>query len=131
MDRVNYHGQSMAPFLQDGDVLLYEPLQRFQVGDIILFYDGDSKAITAHRCVKKELTGEILVKGDRNLYCDHFIDSHYIGRVVQVERGEKHLSIAKMVTKQRWIAFFSYYSLEKFSKIRRYICQGFIRIICF
>jgi signal peptidase I len=131
MDKINYQGKSMSPFLKKGDVLLYEPLQRFQIGDIVVFHDGDSKEITAHRCVKKDLSGDVVVKGDRNLNCDNFIHSHYIGRVVQVERAGKLLQLSRLATRQRWIAFFSFHSLQEFSKIRRYVSQALIQIICF
>lgn len=119
----------MSPCLHEGDVLHYEPLKSFSVGDIILFYDGESKEVVAHRCVKKDLKENIWVKGDRNLSFDNFLSSHYIGRVNKIQRKEEIIPLQQRSLRMQWVAFFSFYSSQRSLKIVRYLCQLLIRLI--
>ncbi len=119
----------MYPCLQEGDVLEYIVLASFGVGDIIIFYDGESKEITAHRCVRKE-GDRIWVKGDRAIYFDNFISSHYLGKVVKVIRAEEEIHIANQWN-QYLVAKLSWFSSDRYFKFIRYFAQGIIASLAF
>ena len=89
--RFRARGSSMRPFIQDGDILLVEPVREYRIraGDIVLF--GDRKgAVLAHRVIRinqRDGGTQFLVSGDANRATDGLIPlEHVLGRVVSLER---------------------------------------------
>jgi hypothetical protein len=89
------HGDSMNPFIQDGNILVTESLKNTSasIGDVIFFRrSGSDNAFTAHRLIKFDQRHCLLTKGDDLGYYDSPVTPDLIlGRVVQVERGRKRL----------------------------------------
>ena len=92
-----YHGRSMWPCFQDGDLLEFEPctLADIHVGDCVAYTSGDGKRV-AHRVVAKghALTtrgdalpdvDEAAVSGDRLV--GRIIRRHRLGRASRVKGG--------------------------------------------
>ena len=60
-------GTSMFPFSPPGTILFFEPSDRYQVGDVVLFESGGRDV--AHRVVKAT-AGRIVTWGDWNTFPD-------------------------------------------------------------
>jgi signal peptidase I len=84
-------GQSMVPFVQNGDVLHVTPNKRFRKGDVVL-YAADEQRLIAHRITaltsnKDTSSISYLIQGDNCFTPDGYIAAENIlGRVTFVER---------------------------------------------
>jgi hypothetical protein len=83
-------GSSMHPMIQDGDVLVVEPIPSgsIRVGDIVLYRRSVGSDLRVHRIVAVRAGGRYLPRGDAALWCkEDWIDGkQMMGRVVHAER---------------------------------------------
>lgn len=88
--RLYPRGTSMLPLLVQGrDSVVLKRITEPPKKDDILFYKRDSGAYVLHRMVGKDSQGYIIC-GDNHTILEHGItDSHLIGIVTQIYRGEK------------------------------------------
>jgi len=96
--RFEAHGQSMAPFIRDGDVLTIAPapavaLRRAEVA----FYRTGAGRMAAHRVIGRRVQdGQVvlLTRGDAVLGpAERVPAGQVLGRVVSLHRGEKEVSL--------------------------------------
>ncbi len=91
-------GNSMAPFIRNGDVVLVEPRKasELRVGDIV-FYRRNGGLHVVHRVVgRSEADGSLALttKGDNLRYLDATVfPEQVLGRVVQIESQDRELWI--------------------------------------
>jgi SOS-response transcriptional repressor LexA len=88
---VAFHGDSMLPFLKDGDDLVVEPADWIKIrpGDIVTYRDSDK--FPTYRVQKK--TGDTLwLKGDNWLDSFHVHRVDVLGKVVERQRGNSSMS---------------------------------------
>ena len=86
--RLKAKGQSMQPFIKNGDILTISSLQRSpKPGDVAAAEHPESGLLIVHRILK--VTDEkALIKGDGNWEADGWIGfAKIFGLVVRVERG--------------------------------------------
>ena len=79
-------GESMLPFLKNGQTLLFRPAEAesIAVGNIVLYHENDK--VISHRVFRKG-KGFIQTKADASVYADSPITSdRLIGKVVAVEK---------------------------------------------
>jgi hypothetical protein len=84
--RFKASGNSMHPFVRDGDVLLVEPAsaEKLRVGDIA-FCRRPWGSYVVHRVVNRAGT-TLVTRGDNLSYCDEPVPGEQVlGRVVQIE----------------------------------------------
>lgn len=92
-------GMSMHPFIQDGDVLLVEPLGgRIPIIGDVLLCRGHRGNVYAHRLLHSVPSygdGDLIVtKGDNSRHSDRAIDfRNVLGRVVAIENGARRISL--------------------------------------
>ena len=96
--RFNAHGQSMSPFIKDGDIVTLKPYSAHDLikpGDIAAVHRGNKKIIV-HRITR--IDGEkILLKGDNCIEFDgHFIKENIMGIVTNIERNGKKLPSSRI-----------------------------------
>lgn len=96
--RFHAHGRSMHPIIQNGDILIVEPLHGAlaKTGDII-FYRRTNGMLVAHRLIsqknQKDNT-DLITKGDSLKHYDPPISTgEVLGRVVRVEGRNRQLSL--------------------------------------
>ncbi|MBN1814782.1 MAG: S24/S26 family peptidase [Anaerolineae bacterium] len=89
----------MHPFIQDGDVLVVEPLygQRPGIGDVLLCR-GHQGRLYAHRLIRFARShqdgGTLVTKGDSSRHFDRPIDpAGVLGRVTAIENGGGKVSL--------------------------------------
>ena len=127
--RFRARGESMNPFIRNGDILEVQPVSgdNYRRGDVLLC-KLESQRIVAHRVIS--IQGEkgrrsLVMKGD-SAPCKDGITNYeqVLGRVVSVERGGKEIRIDS--TKQRLSALVwnylvrnSYRLYWKLNSIRR------------
>ena len=100
--RFRARGNSMRPFIQDGDMLSIEPIEasRVQIGDVILF--GQGGRVLAHRAIKRHIENEgmLIVKGDSHLRPDRPVHpDQVLGKVTSIEREGELISLDRGVSK--------------------------------
>lgn len=98
-------GQSMWPFIRDGDLVVIEPLEPAQArpGDI-LFYRMSGGGLRLHRLIRRRRhRGAFLLKGDAARWFneDWLQGTQILGRVVRLERCGRPLPIAGLF--YRWL----------------------------
>jgi signal peptidase len=92
------NGQSMYPFIRNGDVLVIKPvhISELKRGDVILFRPARNRCIV-HRIVGKKDREDrlrLLVRGDSSLRSDGWISSSQVlGRVESLKRSEKIIGL--------------------------------------
>ena len=81
-------GNSMRPTICTGDrITITSEIDNIIIGDIIVFFNLNSKRYIAHRIVAFLGNRLIITKGDNNSYCDQPIHkSEVIGKIINVER---------------------------------------------
>ncbi len=94
--RFRARGNSMRPFICDGDVLLVQPGLETRVGDVVLCWAEDGRLL-AHRVARVDRQSHrcsILLQGDGYPWPDGvaFLDN-VLGRVVAVERGARKVCL--------------------------------------
>jgi hypothetical protein len=84
--RLRAHGDSMLPFLRDGDVLLVRPAARSepQVGDV-LCYEPPAGGLRLHRVIAREKRG-FVTRGDALAFVERVPDAAVLGVAVAVQR---------------------------------------------
>jgi len=100
--RFRARGNSMRPFIKDGDILNIKPIEatEVQIGDVILFRQG--RRILVHRVVKRRVEPEVMliVKGDSRLRPDGPVHpDQLLGKVTGVERGGRTINVDRGVVK--------------------------------
>jgi len=96
--RLRAQGESMYPFIRDGDILCISPSQAQDVryADIVYCRNLEGKAII-HRVIKKknkEGMFLVLTKGDSSSQSDGYIGSGNIfGKVIMIEKGNASIGI--------------------------------------
>lgn len=96
--RLGVSGNSMLPFIRDGDVVLVEPVETGSIGqgDVIL-YRNDSEGLLVHRVVRVGREGDRLslaIGGDALAELDGiFPGERVLGRVRMVERGGRQIQL--------------------------------------
>jgi signal peptidase I len=81
-------GFSMAPFIQDGDVITLHTVdtRRVQIGDVLAVNHPRNNRLVVHRVISRN-GPRWLLKGDSCTTPDGWIEvEHIMGRIVQVER---------------------------------------------
>jgi signal peptidase I len=95
--RLQVQGGSMAPLIQDEDILTLEPVnfRKISVGDAILFKSPQGNLVI-HRVIRKKSfqnTFQFLVQGDQVANNDGWIAGEQVfGKVTQIERGQRFLN---------------------------------------
>lgn len=86
--RFTAHGYSMAPFIQDGDVLTVAPFSAPpRLGAVVAFVHPQSQRLTVHRIVAITPAG-YQAQGDNCSESDGVVtDADLLGQVVRVERN--------------------------------------------
>jgi len=89
--RFRAHGNSMSPFIKDGDILTLAPIGniRLSIGEIVAFVNAENLKLSVHRIIGKEAESYCL-KGDNLQTADGMVSGRNIlARVVSVERSGK------------------------------------------
>ena len=100
-------GESMHPFIQDGDILEVAPLSNslnIKIGDVLLVY-SDSARLLAHRVIKINNCGtkSYLIKADAGTSPDGwFRTENILGRVEVKERAGLRIILTSSI--RRWKA---------------------------
>jgi signal peptidase I len=90
------HGNSMAPLIRNGDVVLVEPVkpEKLRIGDII-FYGTAIGRYIVHRLVRKGkiyCSPVLITRGDNLKHPDAPVSpEHILGKVVRIESQNKEL----------------------------------------
>lgn len=98
--RFQARGESMFPFIRDGDILEIEPAgeKKIRLGDVVFYRAGDKHAV-AHRIVKKITQGNksiFITKGDSGTgEGERVCHEQILGRVETVERAGRTIHINK------------------------------------
>jgi hypothetical protein len=92
---LRYQGRSMAPLLQDGDLLRVRQVARGAVraGDIVAFTAGERSVV--HRLLRARQRGAVLVtKGDNTWRLDRpFGSEQLLGKVCEIRRDEARIGL--------------------------------------
>ena len=64
-------GNSMMPFIEQGDLLIVKKQKEYQEKDIISFYNASEMLISTHRIIKKD-ANYYETKGDNNNFIDGY-----------------------------------------------------------
>ncbi len=93
-------GESMAPCIKKGDLLLVKPisLEEAGIGEIVAYRKDESQSVlTTHRVVargKDQGRPYLMTQGDRNIYRDLPLSPQdVLGKVVGIERKGQLLSL--------------------------------------
>ncbi|MDT8390371.1 MAG: signal peptidase I [Lentisphaeria bacterium] len=90
--RFTANGESMAPFIRNGDIIVVSPVPERGVrnGDVVVFRNA-ADGVMVHRIVRRR-GGKVLLKGDNNPRRDGiFSEGNIIGVVTTVERGGRKI----------------------------------------
>lgn len=93
-------GNSMFPFIRDGDILTIQPtpIEHIKRGDIAV-YESAEKWI-AHRVIHISSNNgilQIVTRGDARISNDELIiKENYIGSVITLERNKKTISLTSL-----------------------------------
>jgi len=99
-----FKGESMSPFLKEGDLLVVDTKKRtFSYGQIYVFRN-DLFEMIAHRAVRIKPE---LIKGDRSLVLDRHEGWTLEGHVQAIIRGKKKFNLSKKPFILKMIAYFS------------------------
>jgi signal peptidase I len=92
--RFSAFGNSMSPFIRDGDAITVEPVpSKLRPGDVVAFVNVLSDQLMVHRIVHISPAGA-LIKGDNNSVPDGLMPaSRIIGRVVRVARRGRQVRL--------------------------------------
>jgi hypothetical protein len=91
--RFQAKGYSMAPFINDSDVVTVAPLTdaSLRIGDVAAFIRPDLESLVVHRVIGKR-GNSFLIQGDNIFETDGSIPkANIMGRVVKVERDGKNV----------------------------------------
>lgn len=94
--RFRAHGNSMRPFIRDGDVLTVHPVavDSLKRADVILFR-RETEGLTLHRIIRRiarEGSIAFVTRGDAALaFAEEIPAERVLGKLVAVQRGDRHL----------------------------------------
>ena len=105
---VTFHGESMLPFLKDGDELIVEPANWNEIrrGDIVSYRDSDK--FPTYRVLKK-VDDTLQLKADNWLEPFHVPRVDVLGKVVERQRDNSNLSCNSL----KWRAYAHYILLRE------------------
>lgn len=89
-------GFSMAPFVQDGDVVTIAPLPNGGpcLGDIVAFRHPQHGKLTIHRVVRRQ-SDAWLIRGDNIAESDGLVPrTHILGRITHVSRAGRRARLS-------------------------------------
>lgn len=88
-------GQSMKPFVRDGDQVRVDPNERPRVGDLVLLRQGDFGVV--HRVVAR-LGARLLIKGDNLPRADGwFARTDLLGVVTAIQREGRWVPARRLI----------------------------------
>jgi hypothetical protein len=125
---VTFHGESMLPFLKDGDELIVEPAEWNEIcpGDIVTYRDSDR--FPTYRVLKK-FDDTLLLKADNWLESFYVHGEDVLGKAVERRRGNSSLSYKSW----KWRAYSRYIlfreSVRKTELKARYYVRKARRIV--
>ena len=96
--RFRAHGNSMAPFIRNGDIVLVEPKQanELRIGEIVFYRRSGGRYVT-HRLIGKSKNDGSLVlttRGDNMRHLDASVfPEQVLGRVIRIEGQGRYLWI--------------------------------------
>jgi len=100
--RFRAHGNSMAPFIRNGDIILVEPKKasELHIGDIVFYRRAGGRHV-AHRLIGKSGNDGSLVlktRGDNLRYLDGSVfPEQVLGRVIRIEGQGRYLWVGGSV----------------------------------
>ena len=112
-------GNSMSPFIKEGDIVLVKKLsaEDCKKGRVLVFKRGTGERIV-HRVVKGNKNGYVHVKGDKHGPCEMVSVTDVEGRVVGIVRSKKFISVNTITEWVFWLCSW----FEKFLlKVKRRI----------
>ena len=101
--RFRAQGNSMGPFIRDGDILVIAPIvdvSHVQPGDVILFRQG--ARVLAHRLLSRRGDGgqTLRVKGDAHIKPDPPLRAdRVLGKVTSVERAGRTVDLERRIVR--------------------------------
>lgn len=116
--RFQARGESMNPFIRNGDILEIEPIaaEKIKWADVI-FYRVDERRLVAHRVVKKVMHNHrpiFITKGDANIGQGEQVHLEQIlGRVRTVERNQKKIDLNQGLSKLMYLCYLQSFPLLK------------------
>lgn len=97
---IRMSGSSMRPSIEDGDIVLIEPLadELVKTGDVILYHSQRDTAVI-HRVIRIEKSASeraVITRGDAAAQNDSPVPYHRVlGRVQRVERAGEHIDLRR------------------------------------
>ncbi len=90
-------GQSMYPFIKNGQIIVIQPMEpsALKTGDVVFFRNKKSKSsYIAHRLIAKQKDGVLITKGDARKDADEPVNPNQVlGKVVTVEKSGRAVSL--------------------------------------
>jgi len=112
--RFQAKGFSMFPFIRSNDIVTVSPLREKapKLGDVVAFIKPENKKLVIHRVIGKK-DGYFIIRGDNPKISnnDSISLKDIIGRVKQIERNEKKISLG-LGPEQLLIAHFSRFRIS-------------------
>jgi signal peptidase I len=105
--KIKYSGKSMWPFLTEGDLLSWSPVDNYQIGDVILF--KDQKEFIIHRIVKIQ-NNQFVTKGDFSLCLDDLplSNNQIIGKIIDCKSSAKIAQLSlNALSKNKLVRYFN------------------------
>lgn len=95
-------GNSMFPFIRQGNSCRFAPCPALKRGDVILFYSAEGSLI-AHRIVHIQMRTQqpiYFIKGDTNLSYDQPIkEEHILGKLVSIQKQHFQITTDNVLAK--------------------------------
>ena len=116
--RFQARGESMNPFIRDGDILEIEPIaaEKIKWADVI-FYRVDERRLVAHRVVKKMMHNDgpiFITKGDAHIgEGEKVYLEQILGRVRTVERKQQKIDLNQGLSKLMYMCYLKSFPLLK------------------
>ncbi len=90
-------GQSMHPFIKNGQVIVIQPMDSnaLRTGDVVFFRNKSSESsYVAHRLIAKQKDGVLITKGDARKETDEPVNPNQVlGKVVTVEKSGRAVAL--------------------------------------
>lgn len=108
--RFQAQGESMRPFIRDGDILEIAPVngEEIRLGDVIFYHVGERRTV-AHRVIEKIIQNDkpiFLTKGDSNTgEGEKVYLEQVLGRVKAIERSKRKIHINKGLNRLIYIFY--------------------------
>jgi len=124
--RFRAYGNSMYPAIAHGEFVTVAPLKEMDdiaIGDIVL--GSINGKLIAHRIMNIKKSGEqcvLFIKGDSISHVDEIRWEEVIGKVIEVERGNKHINLNTNINRLKNVL------LVKLSTIGSWLYPGIRRL---